>query len=96
MRSALALLPERMGVEDKRINDLEWSVADIKQAIKLLTQLALKADERMDSLAAAQAKSESRIAELASAQVRTEEAILKLSAALEAVAANTHGRPADE
>lgn len=85
-----------MGVEDKRLNDLEWSVADIKQAIKLLTQLALKADERMDFLVAAQTKSESRIAELAAAQVRTEEAILKLSTALDALTAHTPGRPADE
>lgn len=85
-----------MGVEDKRINDLEWSVADIKQAIKLLTQLALKADERMDSLVAAQADSESKIAELAAAQVRTEESIQKLSSALETLTASARGRPADQ
>ena len=85
-----------MGVEDKRINDLEWSVADVKQAIKLLTQLALKADERMESLVTAQAKSENKIAELAAAQIRTEEAILKLSTTLEAFTAKTPGRSLDE
>ena len=60
-----------MGVEDLRVNQLEWSVADVKQAIKLLTQLALKADERLESLVAA--------------QLRTEEAIQKLSTVLEAL-----------
>jgi DNA-binding FadR family transcriptional regulator len=74
-----------MSVEDARVNQIEWSVADIKQAVKLLTQLALKADERMDALAKAQANSEARIAELAAAQIRTEEALLRLSTAVEAL-----------
>ena len=85
-----------MAVEDLRVNQLEWSVADVKQAIKLLTQLALKADERMESLVAAQAKSEGKIAELAAAQIRTEEAILRLSTMLEAFAAGRSPNSSDE
>lgn len=85
-----------MGVEDKRVNDLEWSVADVKQAIKLLTQLTLKADERTETLIAAQANSESKIAELAAAQIRTEEAILRLSKVLESIATSQISRSSDE
>jgi uncharacterized coiled-coil protein SlyX len=47
---------------------------DIKQSIKLLTELALRSDERMDDLEEAQANSERKIAALADAQIRTEEA----------------------
>lgn len=87
MRSVLEHLPDKfMGIEDLRVNQIEWSVADVKQAIKLLTQLALKADERMESLIAAQAASEGKIAELAVAQMRTEEAIQRISTVIEALA----------
>lgn len=81
-----------MSIEDGRVNQLEWSVADVKQAIKLLTQLTLKADERMETLLTAQANAERKIAELAAAQIRTEEAISRLSTALEILAA---GRGSD-
>ena len=83
-----------MGVEDKRVNDLEWSVADVKQAIKLLTQLTLRANEWMESLAVAQAASERKIAELAAAQIRTEEAVRRLSNTLETLAGGAGQDPA--
>lgn len=96
MRLALEPQPEIMAIEDLRVNQLEWSVADVKQAIKLLTQLALKTDERMESLMAAQARSEDKIAELAAAQIRTEEAILRLSTALESVADSQSSNSSDK
>ena len=54
---------------------------DIKQSIKLLTRLALRADERLDTLEDAQANSERKIAALADAQIRTENALLELAQA---------------
>jgi chromosome segregation ATPase len=54
---------------------------DIKQSIKLLTQLALRAGERMDDLEEAQANSERKIAALADAQIRTEDSLARLSEA---------------
>ena len=80
--------------EDRRVSKLEWNVADVQQAIKLLTQLALKAeqDAGMKTLAEAQATSELKIAALADAQLRTEEALVRLSNAVEALAAAAQGR----
>jgi inactivated superfamily I helicase len=55
-------------------DELDSRMDDIKQSIKLLTQLALRADERMAPLEEAQANSERKIGALADAQIRTEEA----------------------
>jgi chromosome segregation ATPase len=55
-------------------DELDSHMDDIKLSIKLLTELALRADERMDGLEEAQANSERKIAALADAQIRTEEA----------------------
>lgn len=55
-------------------DELNPQMDDIKQSIKLLTQLTLRADERLDTLGEAQANSERKIATLADAQIRTEEA----------------------
>lgn len=59
---------------------LERRVATVEQAIKLLTELALSANERTGALEEAQATSERKIAALADAQIRTEEAIANLTA----------------
>lgn len=53
-------------------DELKSFMDDIKQAVKLLTQLSLRAYERMDALEQAQANSEGKIAALADAQIRTE------------------------
>ncbi|HKR02048.1 MAG TPA: hypothetical protein VJT09_15320 [Pyrinomonadaceae bacterium] len=87
-----------MADEDRRVSKLEWSVADVQQAIKLLTQLALKAEANQEAgvkeLAEAQAASEHKIAALADAQLRTEEALVRLSKAVESLAAAAHSRAA--
>jgi peptidoglycan hydrolase CwlO-like protein len=57
---------------------LERRVATVEEAIKLLTELALRTDERMDELAVAQANSEAKIAALADAQIRTEAVVAAL------------------
>ena len=55
--------------EDRRVSKLEWNVADVQQAIRLLTELALRAqtnqDAGMKALAEAQVNSELKIAALA-------------------------------
>jgi DNA anti-recombination protein RmuC len=47
---------------------------DIRESIRLLTQLTLRSHERLDELQAAQTNSERKIAALADAQIRLEEA----------------------
>jgi chromosome segregation ATPase len=70
-----------MSDEDKQNGKLEPRIANVEQAIRLLTQLALRADERMDELKEAQENSERKIAALADAQIRTEEALARLAQA---------------
>lgn len=60
---------------------------DIKESIRLLTQLALRADERMDALEEAQTNSERKIAALADAQISTEAIVARLSTIVEDLAA---------
>ena len=59
---------------DKR-DRLEVRVANVEEAVKLLTEVALRGNERMDALEEAQDNSERKLAALADAQIRTEEAI---------------------
>ncbi len=58
---------------------MERRIATVEEAVKLLTELALSANERMGDLEEAQANSERKIAALADAQIRTEEAIANLT-----------------
>ena len=66
---------------DDSTSKTERRIATLEEAVRLLTELALRADERMDALTAAQTDSERRIAALADAQIRTEESLVQLSAA---------------
>ncbi len=60
-------------------DELKSFMSDVRESIKLLTQLSLRAYERMDALEQAQANSESKIAALADAQIRTEGAMANLT-----------------
>ena len=68
-------------------DELDSPMDDIKHSLKLLTQLALRADERMDALEEAQMNSERKIAALADAQIRTEESVARVSTAMEGLTA---------
>ena len=69
-----------MSSDNSSERKLERRVATVEEAVKLLTELALRANERMGDLEEAQANSERKIAALADAQIRTEEAIANLTA----------------
>ena len=70
-----------MSKENSSEKKLEGRIATVEQAVKLLTELALSANERMVDLEEAQANSERKIAALADAQIRTEESLARLSEA---------------
>ena len=55
-------------------NKIDRRVTTVEEAVRLLTDLALRADERMDGLEAAQTNSEVKIAALANALIRLEAA----------------------
>ena len=59
----------------------EERLTNLEEFVKLMTQWALRAEERMDELRTAQADSEAKIAALADAQIKTEEALAKLAEA---------------
>ncbi len=60
---------------------IERRVATLEEAVKLLTELTLRFDERVDELRAAQENSERKIAALADAQIKTEEELQALASA---------------
>lgn len=57
----------------------EERLTRLEQSFVLLTQLANSVDERMDTLAEAQANTEVKIAALADAQIRAEDQIRELT-----------------
>jgi peptidoglycan hydrolase CwlO-like protein len=58
---------------------VEKRVATLEEAVKLLTELTLRFDERVDDLRGAQENSERKIAALADAQIKTEEELQALA-----------------
>lgn len=58
---------------------IEPRVKNVEEAIRLLTGLALRADERMDSFDAALNNLTTKVEALADAQIRTEEALAHLA-----------------
>lgn len=60
---------------------IEPRVKNVEEAVKLLTELALRADERMDNFDAALNNLTTKVEALADAQIRTEEALTHLAKA---------------
>ncbi|HEX8891321.1 MAG TPA: hypothetical protein VF779_19390 [Pyrinomonadaceae bacterium] len=71
-----------MSEEKPSYNKLEPRVKNVEQAIQLLTELALRADERMDSFEEGLNNLTSKVEALADAQIRTESSLENLSEAL--------------
>src|SRR4051812_25329297 len=64
-----------MSEETLPSNKLESRVQNVEQAIQLLTELALRADERMDSFEDALSNLMVKVEALADAQIRTEASV---------------------
>jgi chromosome segregation ATPase len=71
-----------MSEEKPSYNKLESRVKNVEQAIQLLTEPALRADERMDSFGEGLNNLTSKVEVLADAQIRTESSLENLSEAL--------------
>ena len=69
-----------MGDEDDSRKTMDKRVTTLEEAVKLLTELTLRFDERMDEFREAQENSERKIGALADAQIKTEEELQKLAA----------------
>lgn len=76
-----------MSDDDGSLKNVGRRIATVEEAMKLLTALALRADERSDALAEAQANTETKIAALADAQIRTENVIAALGEQMRELAA---------
>ena len=61
------------------LKKIESRVKTVEDAVHLLTQLALSADERMDSFDSSLANLTTKVEALADAQIRTEEALARLA-----------------
>jgi exonuclease VII small subunit len=59
--------------------NVEPRVKTVEEAVLLLTQMALRADERMDGFEAAFSNITAKLEALADAQIRTEESLTHLS-----------------
>lgn len=66
---------------------------EFRKFVRLMTQWAQNAEQRMDRLAEAQANSEVKIAALADAQIRTEAAVAALSERMAELAVAQAHRP---
>jgi chromosome segregation ATPase len=64
----------------------EERIVRLEQSFVILTGLARSSDERMDTLAEAQANTESRVAALADAQIRTEDRLAELTTTVSGLA----------
>lgn len=62
-------------------NRIESRVKNVEEAINLLTELTLRADERMDTFDAALINLATKVEALTDAQIRTEEALTRLAEA---------------
>lgn len=67
--------------EENRVRRIETRVKNVEEAIQLLTQLTLRADERMDSFDAALNNLTVKMEALADVQIRTEDALGRLAEA---------------
>ena len=71
-----------MSEEKPSDNKLVSRVKNVEQAIQLLTELALRADERMDTFEEALSNLISKVEALADAQINTEASLTNLAEAL--------------
>ena len=71
-----------MSEENSSDNKIEPRVKNVEQAIQLLTELALRADERMDSFEAGLSNLTSKVEALADAQIKTEASLESLTESL--------------
>jgi hypothetical protein len=71
---------------------LEPRVKNVEDAIVLLTAMALRADERMDTFDGALSNLTVKIEALADAQIRTEEIVQRLAERLDRYMSNGKGK----
>jgi chromosome segregation ATPase len=71
---------------------LEPRVKNVEDAILLLTAMALRADERMDTFDGALSNLTVKIEALADAQIRTEEKLSRLESVVQQMATDTNAR----
>jgi hypothetical protein len=71
---------------------LEPRVKSVEDAIVLLTAMALRADERMDTFDGALSNLTVKIEALADAQIRTEEKLSRLESVVQQMATDTNAR----
>lgn len=76
---------------ESRVSKLEPRVKNVEEAIVLLTAMALRAEERMDSFDGALANLTVKVEALADAQIRTEDAVLRLTTRLDRYIGNGQG-----
>ncbi|MGA9995760.1 MAG: hypothetical protein WBP93_10110 [Pyrinomonadaceae bacterium] len=63
------------------LKKIETRVKTVEDAVRLLTELALSADERMDTFDSSLANLTTKLEALADAQIRTEDAMARLAEA---------------
>lgn len=73
-------------------NNIEPRVKTVEDAVRLLTEMALRSDERMDGFDAALSNLTVKVEALADAQIRTEEKLSRLESVVQQMATTTEAR----